>query len=87
MTSPIYSDYTLEAFVNGSLPREEIQAIEDASQADQTLLERIESLRGQNQAFLERYPVQGAWVEFERRLKPHRRAIIAIAPPTGLGFE
>ncbi len=69
MTSPIYSDYTLEAFVNGSLPREEIQAIEDASQADQTLLERIESLRAQNQAFLERYPVQGAWVEVERRLK------------------
>ena len=69
MTSPIYSDYTLEAFVNGSLPRAEIQAIEDASQTDHILLERIESLRTQNQAFLDRYPVQGAWVEVERRLK------------------
>ena len=66
---PIYSDYTLEAFVNGSLPRAEIQAIEDASQTDHILLERIESLRTQNQAFLDRYPVQGAWVEVERRLK------------------
>ena len=74
MTSPIYSDYTLEAFVNGSLPRAEIQAIEHASQTDHTLLERIESLRAQNQAFLERYPAQGAWVEVERRLKTHRPA-------------
>ena len=75
MTSPIYSDYTLEAFVNGSLPRAEIQAIEDASQTDHTLLERIESLRAQNQAFLERYPAQGAWVEeLSEDLKPHRPA-------------
>ena len=74
MTSPIYSDYTLEAFVNGSLPRAEIQAIEHASQTDHTLLERIESLRAQNQAFLERYQFKVRGLKLSEDLKTHRPA-------------
>ena len=69
MNSSSYSDYTLEAFVNGSLPSEQSRAIEDAIRSDQALLERIETLREHNQTFLQYYPPQGAWVEVERKLK------------------
>ena len=74
MTSPIYSDYTLEAFVNGSLPRAEIQAIEDASQTDHILLERIESLRTQTKHSWIATPSKVRGLRLNEDLKPHRPA-------------
>ena len=67
------SEYTLERFLLGELPQEELEAVQRQVEADAELRARLAALERSNQELLEQYPP--AWMGRQIRLRAEGPAV------------